>query len=223
MVLELVRPTRIEKVSAPGFELESDVLVEGTGVRLMHDTERAPDRVRITGMIWSDPFVREVRVSQPFSVQTAAFVFGADEHQQLTDAEQYTLAMKGRAVSPVTSYVAWEPGVRPSTIGLGDIDTYGGLLGDGRFGFGPGGGGFGALPPDLASLVDTSACVAQVKPAGPWHVRLSVETTRDEIVDVATASSHPMAACLVEAVWKVRLDAGFFAPHETHDVELSGP
>ncbi|HVK83417.1 MAG TPA: proprotein convertase P-domain-containing protein [Kofleriaceae bacterium] len=223
VVLELVRPTRIEKVSAPGFELESDVLVEGTGVRLMHDTPDAPDKVRITGMIWSDPFVREVRVSQPFSVQTAAFVFGADEHQQLSEAEQYTLAMKGRAVSPVTSYVAWEPGVRPSTIGLDDADLYGGLLGDGRAGFGAGGGGFGGMPPDLASLVDTSACVEKFQPSAPWSVRLWVETTRDEIVSVTNVSNHPMAACLVETVWNVRLGAGFFAAHQTHAVELSGP
>jgi hypothetical protein len=219
-VLELVRPTRIEHVRVPGFTLESDVLAEGTGVRLMIDTPRAPDRVRLTGMIWSDPFARDVAVSRPFSVHTAAFVFGADEHQALSHDEQLTLAMLGRAVSPVTSYVAAEPGVRPSTIGFGEGW---GTIGSGRYGtvgFGAGGGG-AAEPPDLAALVDTAACVAQVRPAGPWREHVSVDTTVDEIVDVH-GSTTPMGHCLIEAVWRVRLDHRFTSAHQTFAFDLSG-
>jgi subtilisin-like proprotein convertase family protein len=222
-VLELVRPTRIENVTVPGFTLESDVLVEGRGVRLMHDMAKAPDTVRITGMIWSDPFVRDVRVSNPFSIQTAAFVFGADEHQALTPAEQMKLAMMGRAVSPVTSYIAAEPGVRPSTIGLewGTIGTGG--FGSVGHGMGGGGGATHPVMPDLASLVDTAACVAQVKPAGHWSVGFEVETTLDEIVDVTARATSPMARCLVEAVWSTRLDDRFHLTHNTFSFALSGP
>ncbi|MDX2092275.1 MAG: hypothetical protein SFX73_30705 [Kofleriaceae bacterium] len=98
-------------------------------------------------MIWSDPFTREVRVSNPFSIQTAAFVFGADE--------QMKLARMGRVVWPVTSYLAAEPGVRPSTIGLDGFDEtnmYGGLLGWRKRRC--------ARRSPEASLVDTTACVA---------------------------------------------------------------
>ena len=36
-----------------------------------------------------------------------------------------------------------------------------------------------------------------------------VDTTKDEIVDVATPSKLPIATCLIEAVWAVRLGADF--------------
>jgi len=48
----------------------------------------------------------------------SALVFGSPAMYELNEQEQMTLAMKGRAVSPVTSYLAIEPGVRPSTEGL---------------------------------------------------------------------------------------------------------
>lgn len=107
-VLELVRPTRLEKVAVTGFELDSDVLREGAGVRVMIDTgdKPAPDRVTLTGTLWSDPYRKVIPVGAPFSIATAAFVFGGDEHHDLSEAEQMVVALKGRAVSPVTSYVA---------------------------------------------------------------------------------------------------------------------
>ncbi len=48
----------------------------------------------------------------------AALVFGSDLLDDLTEPEMMVLARRGRAVSPVTSYLAIEPGVRPSTEGL---------------------------------------------------------------------------------------------------------
>ncbi len=202
--LELVRPTRIEFVSAPGFELESPTLHEGAGVRLMFDKTSAPTKVTLTGKLWSDPVRREVTVTTPFSMQTAAFVFGADAHQELTPAEMMRVAMFGRAVSPVTSYVAAEPGVRPSTIGFphSRFGTTGHGSGSGS-GYGRGGS---RTKLDFAKLVDTASCVAKVQPTTAWEVELSVETTKDEVADVEIAQPSAMATCLAEVVWALRLD-----------------
>ncbi|MCE9574223.1 MAG: proprotein convertase P-domain-containing protein [Deltaproteobacteria bacterium] len=224
-VLELVRPTRLEKAAVTGFALDSDVLHEGAGVRLMIDTlaKPAPDRVTLTGTLWSDPYRKVIPVGAPFSIATAAFVFGADEYHDLSEAEQMVVALKGRAVSPVTSYVAAEPGTRPSTIGL----LRGGLLGHGSYGtvgHGYGGGGMTARhKPDFRRLIDTAACVASVKPTAPWSATLEIETTRHELVDAQPDAHSPMADCLVETAWNLRLDPGMFPlEHESFTVELAG-
>ena len=152
-------------------------------------------------------------------------MFGADQHHDLSEDEQLTIALRGRAVSPVTSYLAAEPGVRPSTIGLEEV----GMIGTGRYGtigHGSGGGGSGVLrvTPDLRRLFDPAACVARLRPAAPWTVALAVETTRDEIVDVTPGADTAMARCVAEAAWAVRLDRAVFTePRETFRITLSGP
>lgn len=221
--LELVRPTRIEFASAPGFTLESSVLEEGDGVRLMIDGAKAPTKVVLTGKLWSDPIRKEVTVGTPFSMQTAAFVFGADMHQDLSPAAQMKLAMFGRAVSPVTSYVAYEPGVRPSPIGL----LYGTIGHGSGTGAGYGyGGGMGSLrhKVDFRTLIESASCVASVRPTAAWEVVLQIETTKDEIVDIAVAAPSPMATCLAEIGWALRLDpASFPDERERYTATFSGP
>src|SRR5687768_8452233 len=114
-----------------------------------------------------------------------------------------TVALLGRAVSPVTSYVAAEPGTRPSTIGIPSRGVIGhGSGAGGGYGYG-GGRGRLAPRPDLRHLVDTTACERTVRPAAGWRVALDVETTRDEIVDVIAAARDAMTACLVETAWAV--------------------
>jgi hypothetical protein len=221
IVLELVRPTRIEKLKATGFNLDSDMLREGEGVRMFMEAadKVVPTKVSLSGVLWSDPISKQVNVGQAFSRYAAAFVFGEDEYHDLSDAEQLKVAFLGRAVSPVTSYVAFEPGTRPSTIGL---------LGRGSgtgsgYGMGGGRGHLGAqrIKPDLSKLIDTKACVAQHKPASGWSVQLEVETTRDEIVDV-TIKGGPaaLARCLAETTWAIRLDSRFSLVRESFAVEL---
>ncbi len=182
----------------------------------------APTRVVVTGKLWSDPVRRELIATEPFSRASAAFVFGEDKHQDLSPAEQMRIAMFARAVSPVTSYVAAEPGTRPSTDGLTDGNLYGGLLGNeageinGGFGFG------GNWPkPNLATLIDTRPCLRAHPQVGAWRVVLGVETTHEEVVDVTTKDTSPLAACLVEAAWGLRLEASAFTlPREQFVVEL---
>ncbi len=224
VALELVRPTRIEKVVVPGFKLDEDTLHEGDGLRLMQDTANAPQTLTIAGFLWSDPVKKSLTAGSTFSVATAGFVFGGDMHQSLSEAEQYTLAMYGKAVSPVTSYVAWEPGTRPSEIGFDD--AIGGMLGGGRYGtIGHGfGGGAARIKPDFRRLIDVASCVKAVQPKGPWSVTLDIETTVHEIVDVATTTKDAMTTCLVENTWGLTLQPAMFPlARESFQVELSGP
>jgi hypothetical protein len=132
------------------------------------------------------------------------------------------VAMFGRAVSPVTSYVAYEPGVRPSTIGF--------LRGTGAgSGFGSGHGGLRGASitrrkVDFSRLVETESCVKSVRPTAPWEVLIHVETTKDEVVDVEPSTQTPMALCLSEIIWAVRLDKDVFSlDREDFTVQLSGP
>ncbi|MEO7096830.1 MAG: proprotein convertase P-domain-containing protein [Polyangiales bacterium] len=211
LALELVRPTRIEQLAVKGFELETTSLREGEGLRMFRLAQTAPTRVVVTGKLWSDPVRREVLTTEPFSRASAAFVFGEDKHGELSTSEQMSMALYARAVSPVTSYVAAEPGTRPSTDGIDNANIYGGLLGNeagemnGAFGMGR-----GRQKPNLATLIDTRPCVAQFPQRAGWEVTLLVETTREEVVDVSTETKGPFAACLVEAAWNLRLDATVF-------------
>jgi hypothetical protein len=223
-LLELVRPTRIHNVAATGGFSPDETLAEGEGVRLFeHRTAAAPpSRVTLTGMLWSDPVKLELVASTAFSSATAAFVFGENEHHGLTEPEMMTVALAGRAVSPVTSYLAIEPGVRPSKIGLLG-GTGWGTIGTGRYGTVGKHGGIGItrVQPDLKSLIDTRRCVQLHPPAAGWSVKLAIETTKDEIVDVAIAKGRgPLADCLIEAVWSVRLDQRFDRQYESFVVDL---
>jgi len=220
-VLELVRPTRIDHLTITGLDVkDTEQLGEGAGIRVMLLDKTAPDKVTLAGELWSDPVRKEVSVAPAFSVKSAAFVFGEGGFDDLSADEQMKVAMMGRAVSPVTSYVAFEPGTRPSNVGFDD-----GTIGAGRYGtIGHGSGtgsGYGMVrhKPDLAGLVDTSACERKLHPADGWHVVLDVETTRDEIVDV-TGATDAMATCVAEAVWATRLTAEFDLDRESFHLDF---
>jgi subtilisin-like proprotein convertase family protein len=227
-VLGLVRPTQLDYVKVAGIDTDQglngdgdDALREGAGLRSMVGDVKAPASVTVTGKIWGDAFKRVVSVDAGFSRATAGWVFSEDEYGDLSQAEQMKVAMMGRAVSPVTSYIAVEPGTRPSTIGL-DTIGHGGGTGAG-FGFGSGRGGMGRrTKPDLRALVDAGAraCIAKHRPAAGWTVRLDAETTKDEVVDVIpqVGDTLPITPCLVEAVWAVRLDDRFDLDREMHSL-----
>lgn len=231
VVLELVRPTRIEGIAVAGAAPTSfaSVLHEGQGLRVLDAAPAAdaPASLSLTGQLWSTPVRLELAATPAFSTAAAAFVIASDDHASLSDAELRAVALSARAVSPVTSYLAIEPGVRPSRIGLEDNGTGWGTIGSGSYGsIGSGCGGFGVVRarPALSSLVDVTSCVRRHGPVDPWSVRLDVETTRDEIVDVKLVSgTGPLASCITEAVWATRLDPAFSAELDTHTVEFSGP
>lgn len=228
IVLGLVRPVRIDHFAVTGLALDADqraasvpaVLREGAGFRIVVDAPAAPEKVELTGMIWGDRFRRVVTADAAFSVAAAGWVFSEDDHQDLTPAEMMTVATMGRAVSPVTSYLAIEPGVRPSTIGLETRGTGSGYgVGGARHTLSGRGGG-GRVPPDpMAMLADAAKqCVDRHQPAAGWAVTLDMETTSAEVVDVVPVAGEalPVASCLVEAVWALRLTSNFVEPRHTY-------
>jgi hypothetical protein len=83
----------------------------------------------------------------------------------------------------------------------------------------------GRDPLTLASLIPTDACVRRHAPSGPWSVRLTIHTTKDEIVDIEiTSRKDALATCIADAAWSVRLPADvFFHERDLHTVPLSGP
>ena len=228
VVLELVRPTRIDHLAATGNFTIDDTLPEGEGLRIFEGDRTAaaaPSKVTLTGSLWSDPIRLDVTATAAFSTAAAAFVFSADLYGSLSEPEQKAVAYAGRAVSPVTSYLAIEPGVRPSKIGLDHGGTGWGTIGTGRYGtIGHGTGSGAGMRPDLQPLIATDPCLRKHPPAGPWSVKLAVETTKDEIVDIAIRNgTGPLADCLVETAWSVRLDGRFDQDRESFIVDLFGP
>lgn len=219
VTLGLVRPTRIDDFRVHGVNLPSavpKVMHEGQGLREMALLSTAPSKVRLTGKIWSQPFSRVVQGPLSFSEATAAFVFSHDMHDDLSEEEMVRVAFAGKVVSPVTSYLALEPGVRPSEEGLVGVGEGGGGRGEG-IGLGSvgtiGHGGGSTCPSyDIADDVDAAVqvCVAKHAPAKGTKISLKVDTTFDEVVDVVTATGttpRGLTSCLVDAVWTAELSS----------------
>ncbi|MEM7154642.1 MAG: proprotein convertase P-domain-containing protein [Myxococcota bacterium] len=235
IALDLVRPTAIDEFELHGIDLDAaprvpEVFREGSAYGFMLKSTESPSRVRVTGKIWNREFSRVIRADRRFGRATAAFVFSEDEHHGLDYEQMMKLAMHGRAVSPVTSYLATEPGVRPSTIGLEETGRGGGGTGEGTIGLGSTGligkGGGGGSAPKAFTLEElleggVSACVEAHHPAAGWRVELEVETTSQEIVDVQEVSGpRALRRCLLEAAWAVTLTWNFDDERKTHHVRL---
>jgi hypothetical protein len=230
VVLGLVRPIRIDHFRAsrspqargsdsprsarladdfrvPGLSVR-EVLPEGESVRVMTALADPPRTVTLEGELWAEPWRRELAPGEAFSKATAAFVFSEHQYTDLDPREQMVVAMRGQVVSPVTSYIAIEPGTRPSRIGLR------GAGGGSGSGYGAGRGALAArmvvspLRPDVRALVAPAIerC-KQLHGAGP--LALEIETTWDEIVDVILKEgAGALGECAVEAVWAARLPPG---------------
>lgn len=229
-LLGLVRPVGIDHFEIRGVDLEGarevpETLREGTGYRAMLATPDPARQIVLAGKIWAAPYRRVVRHEEGFDAATAAFVFSEDEHQELSKEEMLRVAFAGRAVSPVTSYLAVEPGVRPSVAGLEDERGDLGAGGFGLSGFGAGGGGAGGAPlPGFESLLaaDVERCARVHAPPSGWSVVLDVETTYREVVDVAvTRATHAgIRECLVEATWALDLPEASWPERDSHSVGL---
>lgn len=212
--LQFVRPVQIDNVTVSGaYEMFiPTTLHEGAGVREMVAVERAPRQVVVRGRLWSMPFRKVIRASAGFSQRSAGFVFSHDLHASLSETEQTKLAMHARAVSPMTAYLAIEPGVRPSTAGIPSREVVGGVLG------GVVGGVLGGALAGSTSLLPKgywhnrfaaakSQCVKQHAPKPGWRFAMEIDMTFAEIVDIgAPASGNAFETCLVESAWKFDLE-----------------
>jgi len=210
---EWVRPLRVDRLTVTGVGADGAIplprsLWEGEGLGDLRLHTFPTPALEIRGEVWSKKVTTLLATSPAEERLWSALVFGSPVHKDLTEKETAFVAMRGRAVSPMTSYLAIEPGVRPSTEGL-----------DHGFGEGwPTLGGFShgslrsldldlgldgsALRAKVAKIVDTCAAAA---------TRVRIETTFAEIVDVDVQSkvAGPGArSCVEAAVWDLELPSG---------------
>lgn len=238
VTLGLVRPIRIDGFTITGDGLADQlyevpaVLDEGTGHRWTLLLGAAPAKLVLRGKIWGRAWQREVPVDAAFGARLPALVVGDPLLQELDPDEMRTVAYAGRAVSPETSYLAVEPGTRPSSAGIVRGGVSGGVGGSGGFGMmgsGAGGGGYmEADPPDRIGLLrkwladGAAACVRRTG-AAELEATITFEATADEIVDVTVAGpalTTVAAACLEDAAWAIRLDQRFRAEGERYVVPM---
>ena len=236
---ELARPMRLHRfrVIAPGIDVSPSAgdddggasaqnLDEGQGIAGLKIARDPPPWMEIVGELWSRQVRVRVSPDPAESRRWSALVFGSEVMDGLSDKEMMVLARYGRAVSPVTSYLAIEPGVRPSTEGLEDVGAGGGGTGEGTIGLGNlatigrGAGGF-----DHETWLRKALEPARKTCGfGRDAVSIAIETTLDEIVDVPKLSTDGRGdrACLLEAVWSLELLAAFSSAHESWSVQLGG-
>lgn len=231
-VEELVRPLRLHQLSvtAPGVPQDSlpnlTELPEGEALEVLDLTQIPGGFVRLQGKLWQRKVSRTLTPSADATRLWSALVFGQSLMHELSEPEMMTLAMRGGAVSPVTSYLAIEPGVRPSTEGL---DW-------GLSGVGAGGGGIGAgmvagsvryvAPSFNHRAWLTSRLGSALKRCGgaPGTFKINVETTIAEVVEVASDKANhataKLSGCMVKAAWRLTLPGDFRLEHASYRVEL---
>jgi hypothetical protein len=221
---EWARPKRIDHLKVTGFPADfapPDVLEEGSGLEDLAIAPMRSERIAVEGEIWSRPVTFAATSTAAEERRWSALVFGSDLLDELSEPEQRVLAMRGRAVSPVTSYLAIEPGVRPSTDGFED-DGRGvgeglGLGGLGASGIGSGGGRSFGHWPEPQDFLDRELGQAWSRCGGTGTATINLESTRVEVVDVGAVTHSnddaKAARCLQEAAWALDLPPSFTAPH----------
>jgi hypothetical protein len=213
---EWVRPIRLHAftVESPALRWIAheppDTLAEGTEATFIGLTTTRPSPVEVRGELWARPVHLTLRVDHAETRVWSALVFGTEVRDELSEPEMMVLARHGRAVSPVTSYLAIEPGVRPSTEGLEE----------GQSGYGRGAGGLGGMrarspfvPPSFDHQGYLSRAVSEAwrTCGGSGGVRATIESTLAEIVEVDARGSDQASAlaCLREAIWALELPEQF--------------
>ncbi|MGC4087981.1 MAG: VWA domain-containing protein [Polyangiaceae bacterium] len=233
---EWARPLRIDRLGAYSDDaaltesLGLDTLAEGEGRDVLFVSNRSTHTLSVSGELWSTP----IRVSAPNdtgpSTRWAALAFGTNVFEQLDPSEMMELALRGRAVSPVTSFLAIEPGVRPSRDGL-DGDEVGLALGASNS---SACGSVSCPAGGSAPYMDTQAYLeARLRPdyarcgGVPGSAVLDLETTRAEVVHVAARARGERAvadakvlSCAREAAWALLLPPGFREEWAAFAVEL---
>jgi hypothetical protein len=230
---EWVRPVRIDHITALSSDASlgekvPQTLAEGEGSEDLYLESSLARSLSVQGELWSTPIQVLAHRDTARDAHWAALVFGTDLVDDLSEPEQMTLAMKGRAVSPVTSYLAIEPGVRPSTDGLTEETMMSEGIGLGGVGVSGSGRGLGRgrYPFDRAGYLLRELRPELVRCGGkPGTASVLLETTLDEVVSVEASSTGNQLdqtgiACLSEAVWALDLPGGFDEENASFQVEL---
>jgi hypothetical protein len=223
---ELARPLRIDhlEISAPPLDdpiIEiPESLDEGQGLEAFAVVGVPVEHLRIQGQLWSAPLRHTELPDEDAGRRSAALVFGSELLDELDEAEMMTLALHGGAVSPVTSYLAIEPGVRPSTEGLDEGE---GTIGMGSVGLisrgggsGSGSGFGGSGSPDLRQELLEQRVREALDACGGRRLgtHLELESTLDEIVEIdhvelRGSTDTTVKACLEDGVWATLLPSEF--------------
>jgi hypothetical protein len=229
----LARPVRINRltVEAPGLRDDAGrfprELPEGSGLERLLVADRPVRHLKLEGELWSRPFREIVTPSRDHAELWAGLVFGTHLLDRLSKGEMTRLAMHGRVVSPVTSLLAAEPGVRPTeAVDPGEFGTFGTCCGE----FLPkyGGGGYGrryVSPVDPQSWLEQQLRDALTQCSAPAaDATVELETTRAEIADVTWVRIHdadPTAHdCVREGFWGLELPHAFDRPFATWTVTI---
>lgn len=231
---EWARPKRIHHFSVrpQGMEKEQlgfpDTLDEGQGIEDLRLPATSVDTVEVTGELWATPIKKVFARDDSEAQRWAGLFFGTHLYNDITEKEMMPLAMLGKVVSPVTSYLAIEPGVRPSTEGLEEFEGSG-------IGFGSGFGssrdrlhGMGRIkyPDDKETFLrrelekGLAACGGNGRKA-----KATLETTVAEIVAIKAAvegeaAGSALTTCFEESAWNIYLRGDFLADHEVFNISL---
>jgi hypothetical protein len=225
---ELARPVRIDQLALTVAGLPEDFgyccsgyggsLDEGEGIDelvLVETPATQLSRLVVNGIVWNKPLHETAKPSVAAGDRWSALVFGSELVWELSEPEMMKLAMRGGAVSPVTSYLAIEPGVRPSTEGLETWEA-GGLALSGTGGGGSGSGiGIGASSPsfDKQGWLEGELRDGWVRCGGRGSAgAVALETKTNEILEVALTQTNADAkrqACMEQVVWSVELPSRF--------------
>lgn len=231
---EWARPKRIDHLSvrprgiAPEELSFPTVLEEGQGLEDLRLPKIAVDSVEVTGELWATPIRKVFTRDDAEGQRWAGLFFGTNLYNDITEAEMMPLAMLGKVVSPVTSYLAIEPGVRPSTEGLDEGEGSG-------FGFGSGSGGLAGgrfMGAGIMNPVDKEKFLREklenglAKCGGKGRkASATIETTIAEIVAVKASidgekAGSALVGCFEESAWDIYLPGVFHAAHEVFTVTL---
>jgi hypothetical protein len=235
VVEEWARPVRLHRfrASVPLVDLapsdgkdalEAKQLAEGQSVAGLQIAGAAPPWMQISGQLWAKPVRARFAPDAAEARLWSALVFGQPLRDDLDDKEMLVLARHGGAVSPVTSYLAIEPGVRPSTEGIEEAFGVGGL---GLIGTGSGGARIGErtvrAPFDHLAWVRDALRPSLAKCGYRRSASVTLETTISEVVDVPAVSANERGdrACLREATWALDLPDDFTAERKAWTVRLA--
>lgn len=178
--------------------------------------EGRPGQLEVRAKLWGRTVSLRVRSDSTEDALGAALATTRDA--ELTYQELRELAFRGGAVTKLTSYLAVEPGVRPSTAGIdrtGDGIGFGGIgtLGHGAGrGLGRGLGVTNLFEPEKW-LEFRLKRAREACGAADLGVHASLETTGVELVDLPELETTPKAAeaesCIAEELWAVELPSVF--------------
>ncbi len=237
----LVRPISIDelKIDAPGWTAApvtpsngacpldpGSSLAEGRSCTWWGSGDSGSGPITIVGLVWGHRFERTI---DPDPHQALAAARELSMMDGLADEVAHEVLQAALAVNEVWSlFATWSKG------GYGDLEE----TGSGRGGFGTCCGTLGTVGHGIGSSFGTPALDLKAQlanaiaacHANEQRIDLTIETTRDEIVDVAVELdsalsprvARPLKACVEDATWDTFLALADAPDHATTHVAF-GP